>query len=133
MLVVPLLEEVSKATWARDLLPTRGPPPQAPHLYFRQRIYISQIDSVSDWRPFPLSAPDEVISRSPPTLLFVAKYDVLKGAAIRYFERLTKAGVESSMKEYDGPHDVLRRELLLPAGGILRQDLLVAFKAAFDT
>ena len=130
-LVVPFLIDARKAPWAKNLLPGNLPP-EAAYLYFWQRMYVSSSADVEDWRPFPLHAPDEVISKSPSVDIFVAEFDLLCPEGEAFAERLLSLNIDARVLKYAGPHSLLRLDTILPAGSRVRRDIMSGMKAVLN-
>jgi acetyl esterase/lipase len=107
LLICPVIDNsaTTSTTWEASqhapwLTPTRM-------TWYREQ-YFRDPEDVKEWTASPCFAPQDLLAKSPKTLLLVAECDLLAPEALSYAERLQKANVEVNVRIYKGAtHSVL--------------------------
>jgi len=108
------------------------------HLLTRKSIdwfqtnYAGDAANRQDWRFAPILSPD--LSRLPPALVIVAGFDPLRDEGIAYAERLSEAGVEVSLSNYeDMVHAFINMGGVIQAARDALDESALAMRSAFGT
>lgn len=133
LLVVPVCDNTANAkthkSW--ELFENTPQLPAAKMMWYR-RHYLPNEKDWSNPEASPFFYPDSSFKNVCPALICAAGCDVLSSEAIAYNEKLTKVGVESTIKIYEGcPHPVMAMDAVLEKGRILNKDATNALLAAF--
>lgn len=107
LLIVPVVDNtaVVETIWAKN---QNAPWLTPKRMLWYRRMYLPNQDDWKNWDASPNLAPNELLSKMPPTLMAISEQDLLAPEALRFAEQLQSLGVRVETDILEGStHSIL--------------------------